>query len=139
MGLLIDSTHHPAIRAALDVSLDTKTLPDATIALQIYLDAAEAEVIARDPLAASRTGDAETHIENAAIFLTAARLAPAIPQLVRVNRGSVGYQRMNVDWTQRAAELRQLADAEIAAVLTPTETAPGRPTMFSRASGTRGK
>ncbi len=136
---LLSTSDFPAIRAALDVSLKTTTLSDAVIALPIYQGAAEAEVLARDPLAASRTGAALQHVVNAAIFLTAAYLAPALPALTAETIGKYSYQR-DVDWTARAAELRARADAELAALLTPATAQKGSPpTMFGVASGRRGQ
>ena len=107
MTALLTATHYPAIRAALEVTLTSKELPDAVIALDIYLAAAIAEVLARDPLAESRTGAALTHVTNAGVLIC-------------------------------AAQLRKRADLELAAVLTPTEATPSRPTMFARAPGRRG-
>ena len=40
---ILSSTEYPAIRAALDVSLNAQTLPDATIAQGIFVGAAEAD------------------------------------------------------------------------------------------------
>jgi hypothetical protein len=72
---LLDSTDYPAIRAAVDPRLTTADLPDATIALSIYLAAGEAEVLALDPGAESRAGDALARAQRAAIYLVAERLA----------------------------------------------------------------
>lgn len=136
---LLSTSDFPAIRAALDVSLKTTGLPDAVIALPIYQGAAEAEVLAQDPVAESRTGAALQHVVNAAIFLTAAHLAPALPAITAETIGKVSYQR-DVDWAARAGELRSRADAELAAVLAPsTAHRPTPPSMFAVASGRRGQ
>lgn len=136
---LLHISDFPAIRAALDVSLKALALPDAVIALPIYQGAAEAEVLARDPLAESRTGAALQHVVNAAICLAAAYIAPAMPALTAEQIGQYRYQR-EVDWPARAAELRARADAELAAVLTPsTALRPAPPSMFAVASGRRGQ
>lgn len=135
---LITATHYPAVRAALDVSLTVLVLPDATIALSIYHGAAEAEILARDPLAATRTGDELQHIQNAAVLLTAALLAPALPGYTAEDFSEYSYQR-KTDWATRAAELRKRAEAELAAVLEPENpTTASKPTMFTTAPGTRG-
>lgn len=138
MTALLTSTHYPAIRAALEVTLTAKELPDATIALNIYLGAAIAEVLARDPIAESRTGAALTHCENAGILFCAALLAPALPAITGEQTKNYQYSQKATDWSAQAAQLRKRAELELAAVLTPTEVAPERPTMFARVSGRRG-
>lgn len=135
---LLTTADYPAIRAALDVSLTARDLPDSVIGLAIYVGAAEAEVLVRDPLAASRTGAEQQHLVNAAVFLTAALLAPALPDLTSEHFAEYSYNR-NVDWLARAADLRRRFEAELAAVLAPDDAATyNRPTMFTAASGTRG-
>lgn len=136
---LLSASDYPAIRAALDVSLKATALPDAVIALPIYQGAAESEVLARDPEAENRSGAALQRVVNAAIFLTAAYLASALPTITAETVGRYSYQR-DTDWGARAAELRQRADAELAAVLTPDAAArPLPPGMFAVASGRRGR
>ena len=70
-------TDYPAIRAALDTELDAEVLPDSTIDLSIYRQAAEDDVLALHPEAESETGDNLDRVKRAAIFFCAARLAPA--------------------------------------------------------------
>ena len=135
---LLSAADYPAIRAAIDVSLTARVLPDSVIGLPIYVDAAEAEVLARDPLAATRTGGELQHIQNAAVLLTAALLAPALPGYTAEDFSEYSYQR-KTDWATRAAELRKRAEAELAAVLEPENpTTASKPTMFTTAPGTRG-
>lgn len=138
---LITSAEYPAIRAALDTELDSDKLPDSIIALSIYKEKARQDVLKRDPDAESRTGDKFTHVQNAAIYLCAALLAPAVIRVTSVNvQGrDLSYQRRIWDPADKAAELRELAEQELAAVLTPTDDTPGMPTMFTVAGGTRGK
>jgi len=137
---ILSSADYPAIRAALDVKLTAATLPDATIALAIYLGAAEAEIVRRDPGAASRTGAELQHIKNACVLLCAALIAPALPRLTGEELGSYRYSQQAIDWTVRAAELRMAAERELAAVLTPSTVATAsRPTMFAVAAGGRGR
>lgn len=138
MTALLTATHYPAIRAALEVTLTSKELPDAVIALDIYLAAAIAEVLARDPLAESRTGAALTHVTNAGVLICAALLAPALPAITGEQTKNYQYSQKATDWLALAAQLRKRADLELAAVLTPTEATPSRPTMFARAPGRRG-
>lgn len=141
MPLLLAPTDYPAIRAALDLALQAKDLPDSVIELPIYLGKAEQSILQRDPEATTRTGTEQQHIKNAVIFTCAALLAPAMRNLQRerVGEWEGAYQAM--DWTKRATELRALADEELAAVLEPAPT-PGPettiPIFFALANGRRG-
>lgn len=138
---ILTSNDYPAIRAALDVSLDSSNLKDTTIALDIFSGQADREVYERDPLADSRTGDDADRIKAAAVYFCAALLAPVVVRItsLAVQTRDVSYSKPVFDPAQRAAELRAMAEAEIDAVLTPSEEAPGRPTMFDVAAGTRGR
>lgn len=139
MALPLTSAHYPAIRAAIDVTLTAELLPDAVIGLDVYVGAAVRTVQARDPLWETRTGDAAQQLTLAAILLTAAALAPAVPQVVSERWGDQTYQRQPADMARLAAELRARADAALAAVLAPSDAASDRPTMFTLASGRRGR
>ena len=97
-NLPLTSTEYPSIRAVLDVSLDSTVLPDATIALDVFQGAAEADVERQDPSWASRTGAEATAIQQAAIYYTAARIAPryACPSGLRTGaQASWGSGRSN--------------------------------------------
>lgn len=135
---LLASSDWPAVRAALDITLDSVQLPDATIALDIYSGRAMREVEARVTGATALTGDDELKVTAAAVFLTAAHIAPALPAIMRAESQHLAVQRKEVDWNKRAADLRQLAEDEIAGLLEPDATGPYRPTMFARAKGRRG-
>ena len=136
---LLSSADWPAVRAALDITLDANALPDATIALDIYSGRAMREVEARVDGATALTGNDELQVTAAARFLTAAELAPAMPALARGKAQEWEEQRERMDWSKRSAELRAMAEAEIAELLEPTATVTFRPTMFARAQGRRGK
>ncbi len=140
---LLSASNYPDIRAAIDTSLDSTTLPDATIALAVYVGSAELWVKERDPSAESRTGDDLQHAKNAAMYMTAALLVPAVPQLTAERYLDEGYEytRQKIDWDKLAAELRSRAEAELAAYLdASTDTQVRyRPTMFTLASGRRGR
>jgi hypothetical protein len=138
-NLPLASTAYPSIRAALDVSLDSTVLPDATIGLAIFQGAAEADVERQDPQWATRTGADATAIQNAAIYYTAARIAPSIPNITGEAIGDSSYRREAVDWTARAAWLRSQGDAALASILTPTTVPADRPTFFAVAAGCRGR
>ena len=136
---LLSSADWPAVRAALDITLDANALPDATIALDIYSGRAMREVEARIEGATALTGDDELKVTAAAVLLTAAKIAPAMPALTRGKAQYLEYQREGMDWSKRSAELRAMAESEIAELLEPTATVTFRPTMMARAQGRRGK
>lgn len=123
------------VRAVLDTSLTAVALPNATITLDVYLGAAEREVKARDTDWASRTGDEATALKSAVAYLTAARIAPALPQIVDAKDGQLSRRLQERDMLALAAALRGHADAELQTLVVDDV----RPTMFSRASGSRGR
>ena len=137
---ILSSIDYPAIRAAIDVSLDDDDLSDTVIGYNIYLGSADLEVKDRITDAESKTGDDEIHVKAATVLITAALLSPSVPQLVSTKAGEdFQFQYDKRDWIKHATELRQRAEGHIQAVLAPTADAPQRPTMFARVSGTRGK
>ncbi len=136
---LLLPTDFEAVRKAIDTSLTGTELPDSTVALPVYQARAEADVLQQDPQAATRTGDAAQRVRRAAILYCAARLCPAVPQVVQetFGRGDHGYRLREWDPLLRAAQLRAEADAELAAYL----EADGQlaiPTLFSVVGGRRG-
>lgn len=139
MAPLLTSSDYPAIRAVIDVSLDSTSLPDAIIALDAYIGAGMRDVLALDPLAETRTGTELQHAQTAAILFTAARLVGALPQITRVAFADHSTQLQAVDPQARAAELRALASSELDAYLDPGDAASDRPTFFTVASGRRGR
>ena len=123
---LLTTGDYPAIRAALRVGLDDVTLPDTTIGMVQYQGAAEAELLRRDPVAASRTGAAGLRIKSAAILLTASYLAPSMP-LPESETVEGGRYSSKLD-TQRVALseiLRARAFAELALAQGATPETPG--------------
>jgi hypothetical protein len=129
-------TEHAAVRAAIDVSLDEDTLPDDVITLEIFADAAEADLLQRDPVAATRPASEQPRVRRALVYYTAARIAPALPGYTSETLGAYKYSRPEWDGAKRAAELKALAERELAVLL----ESGGYPlaTTFARASGTRG-
>jgi len=138
---ILSSTDYPAIRAAIDTELDSSTLSDSVIALNIYSGAADQDVYARDPDADTRTGEDGNRIKRAAVYFCAARLCPVVVRVtsINVNARDLNYARPVFDPDERAADLLQMAEEELEAILTPDEETPGRPTMFTYAPGTRGR
>jgi len=136
---LLTSADYPAIRAAIEIGLDSTTLPDATIALDLYLGAGQRDVLAVDPLAESRSGTEQLHAQAAAVLFTAARLVGALPQIVSERFPDHEYTRNKWDAAARAGELRSLASAELDAYLDAGVVTSDRPTFFATAHGRRGR
>lgn len=136
---LLTSADYPSIRAAIETSLDSTTLPDSIIALDLYLGAGQRDVIALDSLAESRTGTALQHAQTAAVLFTAARLIGALPMIIKETFPDHSYERNRVDAESRATELRQWAAGEIDAYLDPQDSSSTRPTRFTVATGRRGR
>lgn len=137
---ILTTAEYPAIRAALDVSLNANDLPDSVIGQSVFLDAAEAELLARVPDAATKTGSDLARVKRALIWLTAAYLAGSVVRVtsMTVQTRDLSYSKAIFNPEQKAAELRTRAEVEIAALLTPEENTPGRFTIFAAAPGGRG-
>lgn len=136
---ILTSDDYEAIRKALDTELTDKNLPNSIIGLDIYAGAADQDVLDVYPEAESDAANA-ARITRAAVLFCAARLAPAVVRLtsLTVSTRDLSYQRPAWDPEKRAAELRALAEEELAEIL-DTGLAPTRPTLFGRAPGYRGQ
>jgi len=119
MAFPLSSTEYPAVRAALDTELNDTTLPDATIALDIYEGAANQDVLDLDPSAASRTGTDGERVLRAAIYFCAARLAPVVVRLtsLSITTRDLAYAKAVFDPDEMAERLRKLAHDEMDEVL----------------------
>lgn len=135
---LLTSADYDSVRAALDALLDCETLPDDVIALDLYAGAAERAVLARDPLAETRTGSALARVRAAAVLYAASYLAPVVPQLTSERFADYSYSRNGQDWAKLAASLRARADAELDTVL-ETRRSAGALGVFTVARGRRGR
>lgn len=135
---------YPAVRAAIDVSLDASNLPDDVIGLPMYAQEAERWVLAVNPLAATYTvGTTEyKQTQVAAIYACAALCVPAVPQLTSESYGqAMRYTRKEVDALALADALWGRAKSAIQAVVGAPE-AEARPPVrfiFTRACGRRGQ
>lgn len=145
---ILTTADYPAVRAALDTQLTEANLPDETLDLSIYADAAVQDVYkvyevagSTDDPADEADADNQARITRAAIYYCAARLAPAVIRItsVQVATRDGSYSRQTFDPAERAAELRAEAAAELAPILEPDETTPALPTMFTVARGYRGR
>lgn len=113
--VLITAGGYDQVRKALDLGLDENALPDHVIDYSIYGPAAEADVLSQDPNAFTYqegTGQKDRTI-RAAIYMTAARLALALPPITQEVIGDYRFQQAAVDLPVLARTLRGLADREI--------------------------
>ena len=94
---ILDYSHYPAIRAAIDTSLDSEALPDDVISLPIYAGAADAEVETRDPLWATRQGDPLVQLTNAETLIVPAggRVMTQAELIAERDMTQELYQRLN--------------------------------------------
>lgn len=137
---LCTPAEYPAVRAALDLSINEVNLPDSIIGLSTHADRADEEVKRRDPDYASRGADDTKRLKRAAIYLCASYIAPSIPDITQETIGErQSYTRKAMDWPSRAIELVSDADREISIVLTGGKRSTARPPFFDVASGRRGE
>ena len=116
---ILDSTHYPQIRTALDLSLDEMSLPDDVIEQDIYLGRAEMDVTTIYADAETFTGDNLLRIKRAVILFTAAYLAPAVVQIVSSSghASDSSFSQRPKDMQARAVELRSQAQVELGNVV----------------------
>lgn len=140
MATLLQAGSYDQIRACLDTSLDANALSDSVIDADIFAGRAESEILARDPNALTylTTDAAYARVLRALHYLTAALIAPTLPAITAEQVGSDRYSRAAWDGTKRAAELRGLANAELAAYLN-TDGLVEPLFAFGRAPGYRGR
>jgi hypothetical protein len=137
---LLAAVDYPAVRAALDLTIDAATLPDAVIALPIFAGRAEQTILRLDPAAPTRSGEEAEHVRRAVIYLTAAYIAPHVPDLLGEQFGPQRYTRAPQDWRAHARYLQGLAELELAAVIGEDALGLGlRPRSFDLARGGRGR
>lgn len=126
---------YPSVRRAIDAALTADDLSDDLIGDPIYLHGAAEDVLAVDPLAATRSGEDETRIKRAAILFLAARIAPVVARVKQERYTDFAVQYDMIDVNERARQLR----AEALAVLDGLASVE-RPVMrhFALARGRRG-
>jgi len=134
----IDATHFDSVRRAIDVDLTPEDLSDDVIGDDIYLTRAANQVLALDPDAESRENEAEAAIQRATIFLLAALLIPAMPQIVSEQYVDYRVKFDQLTQAERIQDLRNQAAAEIALAIGDEERgAYPRMPGFSLARGGR--
>lgn len=144
---ILDSENYPAIRAAIDISLSERNLPDEIIALSIYQGTGERWVLDRDsdaesyaPAGAAPDATKWARVQNAAIYKVASLICPAVPNITRDDFGpDESYTRKAMDLDRRAEELGDMASAELAAYLETDPVASQLPTFFTVGPGYRGR
>lgn len=143
MTALITEADYDTIRKAIDLTVDENMLPGDVIALPIYEASAIRQVVDRHPTAESETGNNLKRVMNAAALFCAALIAPAMTgkmvNSLSTSTRDLNFSRPPYNGEKRAAELRGLAEAEIAEVLEPADETHARPTMFAVAAGLRGR
>lgn len=133
---LIGPTEYPSIRAAIDFNLDSDSLPDSIIALPIYIGEGIASVLARVPTAEAMTGADQERVQRAAIYFTAAYLAPTIRDVVSERENDITLQYSKRDMLALAESLLARANAALDPLV---DSNPIYPIMFTTVSGRRGQ
>jgi len=138
---ILTTADYPAVRAALDSQLTATDLPNSMIAEPIFAPAAEAELLARVPTAASMTGENAARVKRALIRLTAALLAPSVVRVtsMSIQTRDLSYSRQTFDPVKKAADLRAAAETELGPLLVISAAEPVGPfPAFTLARGNRG-
>jgi hypothetical protein len=107
----------PAVRAAIDISLDASALPDEVVGLPTYAGEAERWVLAADPASVLYAPGTDQYdaAKAAAIFACAAMLAQAVPILTGETWGQAyRYTRKDVDLATLEAALWDRARTALA-------------------------
>jgi hypothetical protein len=136
---LLDSNDYGAIRGELGSAEDEERVPGELIVSAGFLPDALAEVLRRVPGAETLEGEARRRVRLAAVKLTAARLAPKLPNVTRESSGAgESYETEAVDVRALVAQLRAEAEVELSAALGEEEGSL-MPTFFAAAPGGRGR
>jgi hypothetical protein len=121
----IFGVEYQPIRDAIGADFTSREIPDALIASLVHLPAAEAEVLALDPVATTRTGPDLERIRRAVTFLTAARLVMVVPLVQEQSEAGVKQEQFAVIHPgDRAKELRGLAMRELGGLGVSTPATP---------------
>jgi hypothetical protein len=135
---ILSQADWPEVRAQINVGLTAAQLPDDTIEMDAFVGRAEREVVATDPQAPSRTGAEAAAVRLASIYLTAALLVPAVPNIVRQQWPDISYQMENLSIADKVADLRHQAALQLESYLEAgTEPVPRIPTIFTSARSCR--
>lgn len=145
MPTILDSPtrDYPSIRRSLLVNLDEgvaadvdRLLSNAVIEDQMYLPAAEAEMIALYPGAAnmsSLTTAQQATVRRATVLLTAARLSPVVPTVKKESFREHSYEVQVESGADRSVRLRGDALNLIGSLVEPSAPTGLRTSRFRRA------
>jgi hypothetical protein len=137
----IGPSEYEQVRKALGTDVSVAVLPDATLTLPIYLDAANEWANAQFTDASTLSAGDQAKLKRAASYYLAALVAPALPSVIRAgDLGGLYEQREPVDREKQATFLFARADATLNDIVgaLPVTAAP-LPTLFITAPGTRGR
>lgn len=140
MSALFTADSPGQVRAALDLRLTEDNLPDEIIEQPIFVDEATEAVLIADPDASSYTdpSTALDRVRRATTYLTAALIAPVLPNLTQLALGDTRFNWEAWDGAARAAQLRGLAAAALALNTEADGQVPFM-TQFQTAPGFRGR
>lgn len=128
---LLTIDDHPAIRAAIDVAVTPRDLPDDTIAEEIFREAASLAVEEQVPDWATLTGVLAARVRKAAIYTCAALLCEITPIYTTESVGRWSGTRAALDPAARAQRLRTMAQTEIDAIMFPGKGYPTLPLIIA--------
>lgn len=113
--MLFDADRYPEVRAQLDLSLGKAELPDEIIVLDSFQGEAERWVTSQ--ITASGAAATGPRAQLAAIYMTAALLAPNVPQIVsQKDATGESVSLKGYDPEQKEAQLKARAKEMIAMV-----------------------
>jgi hypothetical protein len=138
---LLTDAESPSIRAAIDITLSPKNLPDAVVALPQYRDEAVRWVRRQDANVDTYSPDSDEfkQAQVAAIYACAALLVPFVPNLTGETYGSdYRYTRKEVDANALMAYLWKRAGEAIGENNPAPVTETPHRTIFTKACGRRG-
>lgn len=116
MPVVLGVGDYPAVRAAISINLSDATLPNETIALDIYKG--EAERMVNRQLTDEEVGAETQAAKSAAIYFAAALLIPAISQITREQIAGGELEWKAWDAEKRKAELSAKGQSIIDSMLT---------------------
>jgi hypothetical protein len=133
---LLTTTIFPDVRALLDLSLDERSLPDSVIQLNVFGHAAERELLVAYPDAEDDPN--QDSVLHALALLTASKIAPSLPSIVREHTETHQIERARVDYAVLGDQLRAQA-LEVLGTLQSAVSVTEIPVFFTVASGYRGR
>jgi hypothetical protein len=136
--LLLDVSDAKEVRAAIGTQVTPADVTDDLVMLDVYAGVATDRVLEwRDSLAPTLP-DADPRLRRAAIYLTAALIAPTVPHLLSERTPDYQFQQQALpDPTARVAQLEQEAFNAVMRAAGPGVVVPSL-TVFDSADGYRG-